>query len=171
MAGEDSAVAPQYHSGLMVPSLMGEDDAEAAYQKTHAETVKKTTLINLDETRSPTSLVTPTMNGNEQIKEVNPYAGHNKPRYLDQVHKTQMYYEQAEQKNTTARLAKQPVAPKPTPKTMPDNDFKNLIGGQYQTDWVEQQQKSINKKKKGKRPTKAANPGMGLFRSNSDDSR
>lgn len=49
---------------------MGEDDAEAAYQKTHAETVKKTTLINLDETRSPTSLVTPTMNGDEQIKEV-----------------------------------------------------------------------------------------------------
>ena len=87
--------------------------------------------------------------------QVNPFEGKAKPQYLDQVHKTQMYYNVAETRNMTARTAQTTTSvtahAKATPRSMPDNDFKHLIGGQYQTDWVADQKKMKAKARANKK--------------------
>eukprot|EP00038_Savillea_parva_P031151 m.83294 g.83294 ORF g.83294 m.83294 type:complete len:186 (-) comp9527_c0_seq3:93-650(-) len=171
---------PQYLAGLMVPSLLQEAKGTTKAQGSRPDQVRRTAAFDPNAARSPTSLVTSSMNADEQIKEVNPFEGKAKPQYLDQVHKTQMYYNVAETRNMTARTVQTTTSvtahAKATPRSMPDNDFKHLIGGQYQTDWVADQKKMkakarANKKKNGRTGQGNTNPGMGLFRNNNEESR
>eukprot|EP00041_Stephanoeca_diplocostata_P016745 m.330985 g.330985 ORF g.330985 m.330985 type:complete len:163 (+) comp20467_c0_seq4:119-607(+) len=133
-----SLFSAEQHTSLMVPTMVQEmkDTPPASPEKKSPS--KYLTGQALDAVRSPNSLTTASMTDIEQLNEISPFDTTKKvPAYLDNVHKSQRYYEHAERANLDSKKAGKQSPPKSLPPNVPDNNMEHLLAGGYQNDWIQ----------------------------------